>query len=298
MKHLYFLIFLTIPILNGETTYPGLNSFTSSVELSLAGSGFLYASSISTKLNPAVKHKKKIISTSLISYPAQITSENIGIEFPLKKGSGSLSVFHITYGDFQGYNEIAEKTFKYSSQDLSIRGSYSRLAKKTPIRYGFSTQLFKSSLSKENNYFIEVSFGSILILDKNNFKLGFSIHHFGKQIYNDSNIDNSAQLVFSTSKKLNYLPAEIFIDYSKKGKSVKDEIFIGGRLSPNKKIKINFGTSKRKFTQNLEQTLTKSILGDTGFGFSFEFNNVVINYGSFIYNNGVLIHSLGAEIPF
>ena len=69
-------------------------------------------------------------------------------------------------------------------------------------------------------------------------------------------------------------------------------------MSPNKKIKINFGTSKRKFTQNLEQTLTKSILGDTGFGFSCEFNNVVINYGSFIYNNGVLIHSLGAEIPF
>ena len=299
MRYLYILFFLiTIPNLNGKTTYPGLNTFTSSVDLSLGGSGFLYGSSLSTKVNPAITYKNKKISTSLIRYPAQITSENIGIEFPLKKGSGSLSIFHITYGAFQGYDEVAEKTSKYISQDLSIRGSYSKSLKKVPIYFGLSTRLFRSSLNKMNNYFIDISFGSILLLNKNNFKLGCSIHHIGKQIYTDSNIDNSVQLVFSTSKKLNYLPLQVYIDYSKKEKVINDEIFIGGRLSANKKIKINFGTSIRKLTQNLEQSLTRSILGNTGFGFSYKLSTVVINYGSFFYSNGVLIHSLGVGVPF
>ena len=299
MIYLYIISFIImIPNLNGKTTYPGLSTFTSSVDLSLGGSGFLFGSSLSTKVNPAITYKNKKISTSLIRYPAQITSENIGIEFPIRKGSGSVSIFHITYGTFQGYNEVAEKTSKYISQDLSIRGSYSKSAKKLPIRFGLSTRIFRASLKKMNNYFIDISFGSILILDKSNLKLGFSIHHIGKQIYNDSNVDNSVQSVFSTSKKLNYLPVEVFIDYSKKEKSIKDEFFIGGILSANENIKINFGTSTRKLTQNLEQSLARTIMGNTGFGFSYKLNTVVINYGSFMYSNGVLIHSLGVGIPF
>lgn len=298
MSYIYFLFLLImIPNLNGKTAYPGFNIFTSSVDLSLGGSGFLIGSSISTKLNPGIKHENKIISTSLIRYPAQITSENIGIGIPLKEGSAALSIFHITYGVFQGYNELAEKTSKYISQDLSIRVSYSKSFKKLPVQYGLGTQLFRSSLNGINNYFVDISFGSILKLDKNNTKLGCSIHHIGNHIYNDSGIESSIQLVFSISKNLNYLPVEVFIDYIKKGKRKNDEFFIGGRLSANKKLKINFGTSTRKLTQNLEQSLSQSILGDTGFGFSYTINTVVINYGSFIYNNGFLIHSLGIEIP-
>ena len=123
---IYILLFLIkISNLHGETSYPGLSIFTSSFDLSLGGSGFLFGSSISTKVNPAIKLKNNIISTSLVRYPAQITSENIGVEFPFINGGASLSILHVTYGTFQGYNEKAEKESRYTSQDLAIRGSFS-----------------------------------------------------------------------------------------------------------------------------------------------------------------------------
>lgn len=299
MKYYHIITFIIVTTsLIAKSSYPGLHIFTSSNDLSLGGSGLLYGSSISSKINPGVNFTDKIISTSLTKFPAQITSENIGVGFPFKKGSGSISIFHVTYGTFQGYNELAEKTSNYTSQDLSLRGSYSKLAKKLPLRFGFSTQLLRSSLSKLENYYISISIGSIFILSKDNLKLGFSVHNLGKQLNNNFDMDNEVELVFSILKKLNYLPLQVFVDFSNKRESSSTEIFIGGCLSPKETIKINFGTSTRKLTQNTKQSLGKSILGNTGFGFSYRLSNAIINYGSFFYNNGVLIHSLGLEIPF
>ena len=105
-------------------------------------------------------------------------------------------------------------------------------------------------------------------------------------------------MIFSTLKKLNYLPIEVFIDFSNNFESTENEVFIGGSLTYNDKINLNFGTSVRKITQNLKQSFLQIFLGDTGYGFSYKVNKVVINYGSFIYSNGILVHSLEIGIPF
>ena len=94
-------------LLIAKTGYPALHVFTSSIPLSMAGAGYLSSSPISSKINPSYQSGKSF-SASLIKYPASITSQSAGVQFPLLGGNGSMSLNYISYGIFQGYNDNAE----------------------------------------------------------------------------------------------------------------------------------------------------------------------------------------------
>jgi len=97
-----------------KTGYPALHIFTSSVPLSMAGAGYLHSSPISSKMNPSSQSEKSF-SASLIKYPASITSQSAGAQFPFLHGNLSKSIKYISYGIFQGYTDYAEPIGTYSS---------------------------------------------------------------------------------------------------------------------------------------------------------------------------------------
>jgi len=297
MKYSYILVlYISLSLLRSETGYPGLSIFSSSADLSLGGSGYLKGSLLSSKLNPSVDFSN-YFATSLIRYPASITSENVGISFPFKSGSGSISIKHLSYGTFQGYDESAIKTSNYSAKDLSLKGSYSKLLNGTPLRTGFSIQFLHSSLNNNELYLLSFSYGAIFLMKKTNIKIGVSIHEIGSQYFKSKDIYISSKSVYSFSKKLKHLPLEILFDFSRSNKKRDRELFFGGIFNINKKLEINFGTSSRKLSQDIKQSLTTSIFGATGLGFSYQINTLTIGYGSFIYNNGITIHGLEIGIP-
>ena len=298
MKYSYILyICFFLSLLKSETSFPGLSVFTSSLDLSLGGSGYLKESLLSSKLNPAIDFPN-YFSTSLIRYPASITSENIGISFPFKSGSGSIVIKHLSYGTFQGYDELAQETSKYSSQDLSLKGSYSKLLNGIPLRVGSSIQFLHSSLNNNELNLLSFSYGAIFIMKKTDFKLGISVHELGSRYFMSKNIYISSKSVYSMSKKLKHLPLELLLDFSRSNKKRDRELFLGGIFTVNKRFEINFGTSSRKLSQDIKQSLITSIVGATGLGFSYQINTLTMGYGSFVYNNGVIIHGLEIGIPF
>ena len=298
MKYFHILVFyIFLSLLKSETGFPGLSVFTSSSDLSLGGSGYLNQSLLSSKINPAVGFPN-YFSTSLVRYPASITSENMGISFPFKSGSGSILIKHLSYGTFQGYDDFAQETSKYSAQDLSLKGSYSKLLNGIPLRAGLSFQLLHSSLNNNELYLLSFSYGAIFLIKKTNLKIGVSIHELGSQRFTSKEIYISPKTVFSISKKLNHLPFELLLDFSRSNKKRDRELFLGGIFTVNKRFEINFGTSSRKLSQDIKQSLITSIVGATGLGFSYQINTLTMGYGSFVYNNGVIIHGLEIGIPF
>lgn len=298
MKYSYILVFYTfLSLLKSETGFPGLSVFTSSSDLSLGGSGYLKQSLLSSKLNPAVDFPN-YFATSLIRYPASITSENMGISFPFKSGSGSILIKHLSYGTFQGYDDLAQETSKYSAQDLSLKGSYSKLLNGTPFRAGLSFQLLHSSLNNNELYLLSFSYGAIFLMKKTNLKIGVSIHELGSQRLRSKDLYISSKTVYSISKKLNHLPLDILLDFSRSNRKRDQELFLGGVFTVNKKLEINVGSSSRKISQDIKQSLITSIVGATGLGFSYQINTLTIGYGSFIYNNGIIIHGLEINLPF
>ena len=303
MSKVFFFFICYIYILNGlsyvqaETSYPSFDIFTSSGDLSLGGSGYLNATSLSSKINPASKFSRKIFSTSILKYPALITSENIGLTLPIKSWSRTLSIRHVTYGTFQGYDEYLEKTKKYTSNELWLAGTLSKKIEGIPLRFGSSAQIFRSSLSNKEVYLLDFSFGTILEFKKNEIKIGFSVHQLGKSLFKKAKGSLSNKIVFSTSKRLKHLPFQLLIDLIKSGDESKMELFFGGILDLNNEIKFKFGTSSRKMKYDINQSVSNSILGATGFGFSYNLNSLIIGYGSFIYVNGIIIHGLEIGIP-
>ena len=88
-----------------ETSFPGMDVFTSSAHMSMGGAGYLKPSPLSSNINPSI-YGGKLFSASIIKYPAGIASQNIGISYPFKNNTfGSFSVNHISYGLFEGYDE-------------------------------------------------------------------------------------------------------------------------------------------------------------------------------------------------
>ena len=88
------------------------------------------------------------------------------------------------------------------------------------------------------------------------------------------------------------------IDETTKDELEFTEAYSPGVFTVNKRFEINFGTSSRKLSQDIKQSLITSIVGATGLGFSYQINTLTMGYGSFVYNNGVIIHGLEIGIPF
>ena len=284
-------------LVKAKTSFPSYDVFTSTEELSLGGAGYLSPSIISSKLNPAFNFEKKIFSSAILKYPALITSESIGIGFPVYKGFGSFSIRHVSYGIFQGYNESFEKNNDYNVNDLWIRGTYSKNIFKSPLRIGISSQIFKSSLGIKEVYLVEFSFGTILRLNTGGSELGVSIHQLGKEFDKKAQIDMDTKLVFSASKELKHLPLNIYFDTIMLQGTPGVESFLGLVFTITDQLKFKIGTSSRKLNQDVGESLTKSILGATGFGFGYNFYSLEVNYANFIYGTGISVHGLEVSIP-
>ena len=61
-----------------ETSFPGMDIFTSSASLSMGGAGYLKPSPLSSNINPSV-YGENVFSASIIKYPSDITLSLIHI---------------------------------------------------------------------------------------------------------------------------------------------------------------------------------------------------------------------------
>ena len=287
-----FLFLLLLFPCGAETGYPAFDIFTSSAQLGLGGAGFLNPSSISSKLNPASTVNDRVFTTSIIRYPAFITSQSAGLSLPWKNGIGSASIRHISYGTFNGYNDDAQPTKTYKSSDTWLRGSYSRQLVNIPLRFGMNTQLYSSSLEDYRIRVLEFSAGGIVYFEQVKGMLGLSIHQIGKEFSSSAVGILSPETVLSGSKNLTYLPLTLFIDAMPSWLISDTELFIGGIFQVNNVMQIRWGTSTRKGDHNIQKGLLQSIFGASGFGVGYATGPTLIHYDTFIYGTGAVIHGL------
>ena len=287
----FLLLFLLSPS-RADTGYPAFDVFTSSAQLGLGGAGFLNPSSISSKLNPASIVKDRMFTTSIIRYPASITSQSAGLSLPWRNGTGSASIRHISYGTFHGYNDDAQPTKTYKSGDTWLQSSYSRQLVNIPLQFGINTQLYSSSLEDYRIKVLEFSVGGILYSEKAKGTLGLSIHQIGKEFSSNAVGILSPKTVLSGSKTLAHLPLTLFLDALPSWLISDAELFIGGIFKVNDVMQIRWGTSTRKGDHDIQQGLLQSILAASGFGVGYETGPTLIHYSTYIYGTGAVIQGL------
>ena len=276
------------------TSFPGMDVITSSASLSMGGAGYLKPSPLSSNINPSI-YEGNMFSASIIKYPADITSQNIGISFLFKNNTfGNFSINNISYGIFEGYNENLISTGTYSANDTKISASYGKKILRLPIKLGVQSSLY---LSKYGDYTFNIfsfSTGFSFRAEEQKLKVGMSIHNLAIST-SELVVDLHPRLVISGFKKLKHLPLGLFLDLTSINSSVLT-VFIGGEFDINKNLQFRLGSSNRKFNQNIKKDIFSSVVGASGFGVGYKKKDILINYSIYMFGTGALSQSLEINI--
>ena len=277
-----------------ETSFPGMDIFTSSANLSMGGAGYLKPSPLSSNTNPSI-YGGKVFSASIIKYPAGIASQNVGISFLFKNNTfGKLSINNISYGIFEGYNENLISTGTYSASDTKITASYGKRILRLPIKLGVQSSFYLSNYGGYTFNIYSFSAGLSFRAKEQRFTMGMSIHNLSTSS-SDLVVDLHPRLVISGSKKLKHLPLSVFLDLTSENSSDLTA-FIGGEFDINKNFQFRIGSSNRKFNQNIKKDIFSSVIGASGFGFGYKKKDILINYSMYMFGTGALSQSLEINI--
>ena len=295
-----FIILFVFYYLNGDTISPSLYSWFSASKLSQAGGGNLNMSPNSRSTNPANLSVSRRFSTSFVLYPAGIQAQSVSLLIPQSNRLITVAINHISYGTFKGYDENAIPTNNYSSSDTWMRLGYSKLSKNFPISYGISNQLYFSKLAEYSSTIFYLSLGTIWNIKKYKTNIGLSIHDISINISPINNIIEKSPLRYNigVSKKLEYLPLKISIDYLSINNKKNKDYFISGIFSLPRNLSFILGTSTRKFSQNIEESVIKTILGSSGVCFNYKDKGNIIGYGLYFYWTGGWTNGLDLSIDF
>ena len=262
----------------------------------MGGAGSLSLSANTIIKNPAVFNHLRSLTTSIVNYPAQINSQSVNINLPNKKMAFSSSLKYLSYGVFNGYNKEGEHNGTYRSYETWIDGYISKKTHNYPISVGSKISLKSSNFHTKNIKSLSASLGLIRYFKNENNAIGFSINQIGLKFSNHKLSNFAPSFTLSGSKELKYLPAISYIDFL----SEKDrkEVFMGVCFTPWENIKVLAGASTRKFSQNTSQSLFRTLLGASGFGFSFNKNQILVQYGFYYYGVGIRVDGLNIGIEF
>ena len=282
---------IIIPFSSGvfsETSFPGMDIFISSANISMGGAGYLKPSPLSSNINPSISGGK-VFSASIIKYPAVIASQNIGISLLFKNNTfGKFSINNISYGIFEGYNENLISTGTYNASDTKISASYGKRVFTLPIKLGVQSSFYFSNYGGYTFNILSFSTGFSFSAKEQKFILGMSIHNLLTSSFsNELIVDLHPKLVISGSKKLEHLPLSLFLDLTS-GKSSDLTVYIGGEFDINKNFQFRFGSSNRKFNQNINKDIFSSVIGASGFGFGYKKKDILINYSIYVFGTGAL----------
>ena len=295
-----FIILFLFYYLNGDTISPSLYSWFSASKLSQAGGGNLNMSPNSRSVNPANLSLIRSFSTSFILYPAGIQAQSVSLLIPQYNRLITVAINHISYGTFKGYDENAIPTNNYSSSDTWMRLGYSGLSKNLPISYGISNQLYFSKLGKYSSTIFYLSLGAIWNIKKYKTNIGLSIYDISINTSRINNVIEKSPLRYNIGvcKKLEYLPLKISIDYLSINNKKNKDYFISGIFSLPKNLSFIWGTSTRKLSQNIKESVIKTIFGSSGVGISYKDNGIIIGYGLYFYGTGGWTNGLDLSINF
>ncbi|MDA9991510.1 hypothetical protein N9E35_00710 [Candidatus Marinimicrobia bacterium] len=279
---------------------PGLSTWFSASELSHAGGGKLLIMPTSRNVNMITSVKNHSFSTSFIFYPAGIQAQSASLIYPKNNKIIITSINHISYGAFNGYDENAQQTENYTASDTWIKLGYSKVSKSLPLSFGISNQIYISKLENYNSTSLYSSFGIIWNLDKYNLDIGGRVKDL-LLIHKSTDIrasDNSLEIEMGFCKKLTYLPLKLSIDCIISNDLRTEDYFISGVFTISKNIYLTAGTSTRKYSQNTEQNLTRTIFGSSGIGVNYKNKDLTIGYGLYFYGTGGFSNGLDLTINF
>ena len=294
----FLLIFSGLCFLSGQSGYQGLNSWYSSITVSLAGGGILLNIQEADRNNPAVlggvDGKKYILE--IVRYPSSVNSTHVGLIYLKNKRTYSFHFRQMDYGRFDGYDEDGKPLGSYSSNESWLTASVS--SQYGILSYGMSSGLFHSRLGPEKSILVVFFFGGLISLHKQNLELGIALKNQGIVLkkFNSKNEKTPLSCVISGSKKLEYLPLKLNLDIEFMSENQQPEIYLSGKFTLSESIFLRCGINSERFNQQIKSNLIRDLITGTGIGLGFKSGKYSIESGGYFYNPSNWIIGVSLEV--
>ncbi|MFQ6604336.1 MAG: hypothetical protein ACE5D8_02170 [Fidelibacterota bacterium] len=296
-----FILLLMLPVLNqGQSGYTGLNAWYHANTVALAGSGSVISGPSSDQLNPAAMlPERRSFSIGAILYPADIRATQLGFVFPRVRSTIAVTVRHLNYGIFEGYDNQGGSTTTYTSGDTWLSLAYARDFRETPLRVGLTVGGFFSSLESFAATALTLTPGLAYVYTPLNITLGLSLQNSGTVVknYTSYRAPLPRRLVLGFAKKLAHLPMTICMDYSHYDET-EGQLRLGGIITLSPAIDLRWGTSTDKLDQVTNMSVQRDFLGSSSLGLAIHYDAFRFSVGSYFYGTGGWIHGLGCDIDF
>lgn len=171
-------------------------------------------------------------------------------------GRFGAAVKYINYGTFKGADENGRLTSDFGAGEVAFILGYANQLDEN-FYYGTNVKFIYSGIEKYSSSAIAFDVGLHYAVPSEQINVGFSILNVGKQLssYINSKEELPLDFVIGISKKLEYLPLRLSLDFHKLNEQ-RDEFFdklkaftVGAEFTLSKTLRLRFGYDNEKRTE-------------------------------------------------
>lgn len=171
-------------------------------------------------------------------------------------GRFGAAVKYINYGTFKGADENGRLTSDFGAGEVAFILGYANQLDEN-FYYGTNVKFIYSGIEKYSSSAIAFDVGLHYAVPSEQINVGFSILNVGTQLssYINSKEELPLDFVIGVSKKLEYLPLRLSLDFHKLNEE-RDEFFdklkaftVGAEFTLSKTLRLRFGYDNEKRTE-------------------------------------------------
>ena len=296
MKKILFIIFISGYAIS-QPAFQGLNAWTQSSTIGLAGGGYLLWGQNDFRNAGMLYNSKRKMKFTIVKYPAGINGQSIVGNGTINSHNLGFKINRINYGIFDGRDIENQKTENYSASDLHLQMGYAKASNSGRVIIGINGGILLSKLEKSNASAITLS--PAIIYNSGRTDFGFSLQNYGKVInnYGESKESMPVMLVTSISRQITPLPLILEFDHQYSKHNKISFATISGILIFKNGLIIKGGKSYR-MKQMTNISFIRNFISDFGIGLEFDIDDIIIDINTYNYSAGGFIIAMGISVLY
>lgn len=314
-RYLYLLLLASTACfaqIGGKYTYQFLNLITSPRQAALGGKIVtLYDYDVNQGIfNPATINPEmdNHLSANYGNYYGAVTYGTAAYAYTYDRHVQTfhMGVNYVNYGDFEGYDELGNKTNTFTGSEIAVSFGYAYNLPYTDIHVGANAKFISSSLESYNSLGVALDVGAIYIDEDNDINIGLAVRNVGTQLttYAGTNEPLPLEVIAGISQEVENVPIRWHVTlenlqqwniaFSNPNRAQQDieggtteekvsffnnalrHVIVGAELFPGKAFNIRGGYN---FRRGAELSLVdKRTFSGISAGFSVRFNKIRFDY--------------------
>jgi hypothetical protein len=282
----------------GQSSFPGLNSWTFGQTVGFAGGGYLISTNNGFRNGAMLPDSTRYFKINLVKYPAGINGQSLLTNGKINGHRVGLKISRLNYGIFEGRDVNNQTTGDYSAGDIHVQVMVAKPSNSGRFIVGINSGLFLSQVEHKNAKAFTFSPG--IVFKSQIGTMGLTLENTGVVFnsYAETKEELPSLIVASFKSKIPKTPLELEMDYIYTINNKTPIITLSGLFHLRNGLMIKGGTSTKKSGQMTDVSFVNNLFADMGIGLSYEIEDILIDINSYTYGPGGLVFAFGISVRY